>query len=139
MAAEALEAALETLRERGEPDAGALRAATRAADDAEIEALEAGSADECAAKLSAVRTARTEIAAVRAEARKSATVRRDELLAGGVQDDSNAPAAAVARDINDSLRRSTGAVVDEVARSHAAGHVCITNARAAYARDVQFY
>lgn len=119
----AIDAALDALRAGAGGDAALLRAATRAADDAEVAALEASGAAERAATLRAVRIAREEIAAARAALRESAAQRRDELLKRDTSDVGDTQAAAVARDINDSLRRSTGVVSNEVERSNAAAHV----------------
>ena len=124
MASAALDAALSVLRE-GSGGPAAIRAASRAADDAEIAGLEA-SPSLRSEILSAVHRAREEIVGYRATLRRKATEKREELLndrGSTEQLDGAGAAETVARDINDSLRRSTGVVTQEVARSQAAAHV----------------
>lgn len=128
----ALDAALCALRD-GHGGPAAIRAASRAADDAELAALEA-STRERAEMLSMVREAREEIVTFRQSLRRKASENREELLkggGGGATDDTNqvGAAEAVARDINNSLRRSTGVVTQEVARSNAAAHVVDASGR----------
>ncbi len=130
MATAALDAALSALRD-GSGGPAAIRAASRAADDAEIAALEA-SISVRAELMGAVHRAREEIVAFRSTLRRKASEQREELVkdGGSAEDLGSAGAAeAVARDINDSLRRSTGVVTQEVARSHAAGHVVDASGR----------
>lgn len=120
-----LDGALEALR-HGQVGPACVRAATRAADDVEVEALEASGEKARETLMNAVRRAREEISAVRDELRRSASSKRAELLDGATEKEEKedqGAAAAVAKDINDSLRRSTGIVNEEVARTTAAGRV----------------
>lgn len=125
MAAVALGKALEALQR--DASASTLRNAKRATDDAEVAALELGDADRVAL-LKLVHDARKRMMATRAALRKAAVEKRAELLQGGIDEKSKA-AASIARDINDALRRATGAVTHEVSRSHAAANVVGSSAR----------
>jgi len=125
MATSTLNAALEALRQ-GQIGPASVRAAARAADDVEVEALEASGERAREALLNAVRGAREEISAVRDELRRSASSQRADLLEGKSEreeSEGDGAAAAVAKDINESLRRSTGIVNEEVARTTATGRV----------------
>lgn len=119
----ALSAALAVLRQ-GEHDAAAVRAASRATDDAEVAAMEESNTNAREQLLKAVQAARGEIASARARLRRSASKRKvEQLLGDNTVKDNQSAAEVVARDINESLRRSTGVVTQEVARSNAAGQV----------------
>lgn len=127
--ANALEAALQALNHPPDPThlAPLSRAVIRAADDLELVAEETANRTTRKKLLIQVAHARKDVAAARKLARQAAlTVDRTKLLEGVPEiskNETETDAAKVAREINDSLRRTTAIVSEEVDRSRAAGNV----------------
>lgn len=121
-----LEECVNALRLLGDGDVGtqrmALRSVISAADDAELTALEETNAQTRSALLAQVADAREEVALARVALRKRAAEEREELLPQR-EGDNTSTAAQVAHQINQSLRRTTAVVSEELARTDAAGHV----------------